>query len=302
MAPDIRKLGTIDCDLVETTPIVFRGRLYRFEYVRPGYWANTTGDSYFRFVDHGTGEVSPSFAKGYHLGNVMVKSDSLIVTAADLWDGEKIDIFVSTDMERWEKWNALHQPGWGFFNTSLCWAEGRYVLMVELGKPPELVGVAFTAFFAESQDLKHWRVLPQECNYSRDRYTAPHALRYLNGWFYNFHLEHVPAEDGFEQRVVRSQDLIHWEASPHNPVLHWSEEDRVVANPNLPRDLVQRIQEAENRNNSDIDFCEYQGQVAINYSWGNQRGIEFLAEAVFEGTEAQFLEGWFVPEMETRDC
>ncbi|MFQ6040458.1 MAG: hypothetical protein ACE5PV_06340, partial [Candidatus Poribacteria bacterium] len=29
--PQIEKLGTIDCDMVETTPIVFHGRLYRFE-------------------------------------------------------------------------------------------------------------------------------------------------------------------------------------------------------------------------------------------------------------------------------
>jgi hypothetical protein len=29
--PRIVKLGTIDCDLVETTPIVFKQRVYRFE-------------------------------------------------------------------------------------------------------------------------------------------------------------------------------------------------------------------------------------------------------------------------------
>jgi hypothetical protein len=27
--------------------------------------------------------------------------------------------------------------------------------------------------------------------------------------------------------------------------------------------------------------------------WGNQRGIEHLAEAVFDGTEEQFLKGWY---------
>ena len=41
--PVIRKLGTLDCDMVETTPIVFQGRLYRFEYVRANHWANKTG-------------------------------------------------------------------------------------------------------------------------------------------------------------------------------------------------------------------------------------------------------------------
>ena len=48
-----------------------------------------------------------------------------------------------------------------------------------------------------------------------------------------------------------------------------------------------------NLNNSDIDFCEIQGQVVINYSWGNQQGIEHLAEARYAGTLDQFLKGWF---------
>ncbi|MGB9717317.1 MAG: hypothetical protein ACP5PQ_01910 [Thermoproteota archaeon] len=41
--PSIVKLGTIDCDMVETTPIVFQNRLYRFEYVRSNYKPNKTG-------------------------------------------------------------------------------------------------------------------------------------------------------------------------------------------------------------------------------------------------------------------
>ncbi len=31
--------------------------------------------------------------------------------------------------------------------------------------------------------------LPPECNYAKDRYSAPHCLRWLDGWFYNFYLE-----------------------------------------------------------------------------------------------------------------
>ena len=48
--PLIKKLGTIDCDLVETTPVVFHGRLYRFEYVRANYKLNKTGDSHSHFT------------------------------------------------------------------------------------------------------------------------------------------------------------------------------------------------------------------------------------------------------------
>ncbi|HBG56403.1 MAG TPA: hypothetical protein DDX07_00130, partial [Porphyromonadaceae bacterium] len=48
--PLIVKTGTIDCDLVETTPVVFHEKVYRFEYIRERYWDNQIGDSYFRFV------------------------------------------------------------------------------------------------------------------------------------------------------------------------------------------------------------------------------------------------------------
>jgi hypothetical protein len=94
-------------------------------------------------------------------------------------------------------------------------------------------------------------------------------------------------------RVVRSRDLIQWEASPLNPVLKASAADKQIANKNLSDSLLQKIAVAENLNNSDIDFCEYKGKLIINYSWGNQRGLEFLGEAVYHGTQEQFLKGWF---------
>ena len=294
MRPQIRRLGTIDVDLVETTPVVFGGSLYRFEYVRSQYWANHSGDSYFRFVEHDSGRFSKPFALGYHLGNVFVEDEILYVTATDIWDGERVDIFASRDMEHWETWNALDLPGYGIFNTSLCRAEDQYVLMFEVGKPQEVAGVRFTARFATSCDMKQWELTPSECTYSKDRYTAPHCLRYDNGYYYNFYLEAV--EGGYEQYVVRSSDLVHWEQSPLNPVMRACEDDRQIINPVLAPEQRERVRTATNINNSDIDFCEYEGRVVINYSWGNQQGIEHLAEAEFDGTLAEFLEGWFPEE------
>jgi hypothetical protein len=292
--PVIRKLGTLDCDLVETTPVVFKGRLYRFEYVRERYAGNTTGDSYFRFVDWDTGEPSAPFAAGHHLGNVFVEDDVLTVTGTDIWDGERVDLFVSDDMRRWERRPALNLPGYGIFNTSLCRAGDRYVLMFEVGRPPEVAGVRFTARFAESPDLVHWALTDPACTYSPERYTAPHALRYLDGWFYNFYLEAHANPRFYDQRVVRSRDLVHWENSPFDPVLLHSDEDRVIANPRLRAAERERIANAENCNNSDIDFCELEGRTVISYSWGNQLGNEFLAHAVYDGSVADFLRGWFL--------
>lgn len=208
----------------------------------------------------------------------------------DIWDGENIRMFVSADLEHWHSRQVLHLPGFGIFNTSLCKAGNRYVLMYEIGKPPEEAGVRFTARFASSVDLVSWKTMPAACTYSKDRYTAPHALRYMDGWYYNFYLE---AFEGYEMRVVRSRDLINWEASPYNPVLKASEEDKKIANHQLNIEQRTAIAAARNINNSDIDFCEYDGRLIINYSWGNQHGTEFLAEAVFKGGLEDFLKQLF---------
>ena len=292
--PLIVKLGTIDVDLVETTPVVFKGKLYRYEYVRKGYWANKTGEDYFRFVDHKTGGCTPAFAHGKVLGNAFVEGGTMYVTGTggrgQKWDAEQVWMFASKDLKSWDSWIVLDLPGFGIFNTSMCKAGDRYVLMFEIGKPVEQAGKPFTARFATSRDLKKWELTPPECNYSRDRYTAPHCLRFLDGWFYDFYLENF---EGYEMRVVRSRDLIRWESSPLNPVLRASDEDRKIANPKLTAEQRARVATAKNINNSDIDFCEYQGRLVINYSWGNQQGVEHLAEAYYAGTERDFLEAWF---------
>ena len=288
--PLIEKIGTIDCDMVETTPVVFKDKLYRFEYVRTNYWNNKTGDSYFRFVDHKTGERTNPFAKGFHFGSAFVLDNTVYVTAVDKGDGERVYIFKSHNLENWEQWIAFELPGWGMFNTSMIKVKNKFVLMFEVGKPESEAGERFTARFATSEDLKTWDILSRDHNYARDRYTAPHCLRYLDGYYYDFYLEAV---HGYETRVVRSKDLIHWEASPRNPVLKASSNDKQIANKQLSDSLMQKIASADDWNNSDIDFCEYQGKLIINYSWGNQLGKEFLGEAVYRGTQEQFLKGWF---------
>ena len=132
-------------------------------------------------------------------------------------------------------------------------------MMFEIDKPKDEAGVAFTARFLKSPDLRTWKLTAPECNYAKDRYTAPHALRWHDGWYYNFYLE---AHEGYEMRVVRSRDLVKWEASPINPVLRHSPEDKIIANPALTEAQRERIAKATNLNNSDIDFCEWQGRLA----------------------------------------
>lgn len=290
--PQIRKLGTLDCDMVETTPIVFGGRLYRFEYVRANHWANKTGKSYFRFIHVATGEATPAFAQGFHLGSAFMDGDTVYVYGVTIWDAPDVHVFWSKDLKAWESQVALKTPGWGLFNTSVCKGGGRYVMAFEVGRPPEVVGARFTMRFAESKDARNWTLLPEPAVYTKERYSACPALEFLDGHHYMIYLEHRPPFQ-FVPHIVRSKDLARWESSPLNPVLEFGDEDRRLANPKLPKKLQERIAKAVNINNSDVDLCEFQGKTVIYYSWGSQRGVEHLAEAVYEGSLASFLRGFF---------
>lgn len=175
-----------------------------------------------------------------------------------------------------------------------AYVEGDTVYVIATKETHGWCGDTLTVF--TSKDLLHWTLRPEECN-RRLGGTAisPHCLRYADGWYYLFStVGGYPT--GWVLLLDRSRDLKTWEPSPFNPMMVPQQEDRLIANQKLTADQRNRIANAADRNNSDIDFCESNGQLIINYSWGNQHGIEHIAEAEFAGTEAQFLTGWF-PDM-----
>ena len=293
MKPFIHKLGTIDLDIVETTPLVFRERLYRFEYIRQRYKANKTGDSYFRFVTVDSGVFSLPFGHGYHLGSAFAHQDKVYVFAVKSWGGDAIFMFESEDLCNWsEPRMILHDPRWAAYNTSVCMGRGdRFILAYELGKPAEEVGIPFTIFFAESDDLKNWRKCAGVAPFTPDRYSACPTIRFCDDYYYMLYLE-GSYEEGFRQHLVRSVDLRQWQQSPFNPFLDFSAADYLFKSefPLAEKGIINR---AVNINNSDADLCEYENKVVIYYSWGDQKGVEFLAEAFAPGPLNQFLASWF---------
>jgi hypothetical protein len=298
----IEKLGTITCDLVESTPVVYDGRLLRFEYVRNKYYSpNTSGDSYFRFVDVRSGRYSPGFARGFHLGCAHVEGNVVYAYGTREWNGSELHVFRSDDLEHWTSELAIRMPGWGFYNSSVCKGPNRYIMAIEAGKPLEIVGVPFTIFFAESDDLIHWRMMGTDHIFDPTRYTACPTLRHHGDQFYMTYLEAVGVPSGqdvgnaqrYETHITRTRDFIHWEQSPLNPILSPSDADRHPLNPDLSPEHRRRIAAAVNNNNSDMDFCEFNGEVVIYYSWGNQHGVEHLAQARCAGPLGRFLESFF---------
>lgn len=290
----IKKLGTIDLGIVESNPIVFHNELYRFEYIRNGkhrYRHNSIDESYFRLIRVADEAVLPAFGHGLHLGNAFVWKDRIIVTAVEDWGKSRFYQLESTNLYDWTKPEViLEHPSWQGYNTSLCRAENDFILTFELGAPAELMKVPFTMFFARSNDLKTWEVI-EDAVFGRDFYTGGPMLRHFSPWFYFFYL-HGSYEEGFQEYVARSRNLKEWELSSRNPVMSSDDSDRILAY-NFDAAEIQQIQNAVNINNSDLDMCEWQGHLHMTYSWGNQRGTEFLAQATANGSEREFCESFW---------
>jgi len=140
--------------MVETTPVVFKGKVYRCEWVRKSYTVNELGENYFRLVDLSTGNSTLPFAKGYVFASAFVDNNTIYISGTSTeggWTGKRVEIFAYKDLEKWRNWTALDLDGFGICNTSICKADDRYVMMFEIHKPKEQAGAAFTARFARSR-------------------------------------------------------------------------------------------------------------------------------------------------------
>jgi len=301
--PVIRRHGTIKANVVESTPIVFKDNLYRFEYMRPHEcsYLNTKNAgnpypwSFFHFVDMRNGVESEPFAKDHHLGCAYTDGGVMYAVGVEgEWGTDTVHVFSSEDLQNWEMCGELKLPGWKIFNTGVCKKDGVYTLLMEISEPKEEAGKAFTFRFATSHDMKNWTLTPSECVFQKDRYAGGPAIYSVgDGYYYVLYLEMYPTNK-FSNCIARSKDLIEWEYSPINPVMMYNEhEDKKIANPFLTVEEQHAIAEAQDTNNSDIELCEFNGRTIIYYSWGNQRGTEFLAEASYEGPMAEFLKAWF---------
>ena len=292
------KKGTLDIDIVEATPVIWKDRLYRFEWIRyefgRGYWNNKEGAAHFRFTDMETEETTVPFAHGYSYGSAYTEEGRAYAFGVHE-SGHRLDVFWSSDMVHWDSAVALEFPSdWSLFNTSVCKGDGEYVMAIEIGGPSEVCGVPFTIVFAKSKDLLHWELLPAADHiYTRERYSACPVIRYVAGMYYMIYLEGLPCHRWLPY-IVRTKDFVHFELGMRNPIFCFDDDDKKIQRPEKFTDeQINYILTAPDCNNSDVDLCEYQGKTVILYSWGNQMGKEFLAEAEYDGSMEEFLTSFF---------
>ena len=306
--PVIRKLGTIETNnIVETTPIVFNDRLYRFEVVRrksftsenaTSNWSSLDDSPCLRFIDVRTNTSTPLFAEDHTFGFPYTENGVMYVVTGKgkKWGTDTLHFFRSTDLTNWELYSEFHLPNWKIYNMNIAKMNDTYTLLIEISAPVEESGKAgFTFRFATSKDLTNWTLTPTECAFQRHRYAGSPSIYTVDGdeHFYVGYLEAYP-NACYANCIARSKDLINWEYSKLNPVLMYDEyEDKKIGSPFLTPNDRARIDKALDVNNSDMELCEFLGRTIIYYSWGDQKGTEFLAEACYEGTMKSFLQGFF---------
>ena len=296
----LKKLGTVKINTVESTPVVWNGKLLRFEWERTKRWGGDGGvdreKGYYHFVDMETETPLTPFAEDHSFGCCYAEDGKMYVHGVrGGGGGTVIDCFVSSDLENWEISVALTFPeNIQVYNTSVCKGDGRYIMAIEIGGKHPAVGRQFTCVFAESADLIHWSMLDMmEYSYSRERYTACPCIRYVDGFYYIIYLEGAPCHRWIPY-IVRSRDLMEYELGVTNPIMWPDDGDKKVICPErFSTAQLDYIEHAVDCNNSDIDLCYYNGKTLITYSWGNQYGKEFLALAEYEGSVEEFLQSFF---------
>ena len=296
----LKKLGTVKINYVEATPVVWQGRLLRFEGVRNKVWGGRGGIDreygYYHFVDQETEAEVSAFAHDHAFGCAYAEDGVMYVHGVRGEGGGNIlDCYTSADLKNWECTEAIVFPeDINVYNTSVCKGDGRYIMAIELGGKNPAVGYGFTCVFAESTDLIHWTLLDMmEHSYSRDRYTACPCIRYTEGYYYMIYLESAPCRR-YIPYIVRTRDFKEFELGLTNPVM-WPDDDdkKIICPERFTAEELDYIEHAVDCNNSDFDLCYFGGKTHIVYSWDNQFGKEFLALAEYDGTVEEFLKSFF---------
>ena len=298
----LQKRGTIAVAVVEATPVVWKGELLRFEWMRNNEWdtakVNIRTEGFYHFVHMETNVPTPGFAYDHAFGCCHVEDEIMYVHGVrGPGGGNVLDAFWSSDLVHWQEKEILRLPeDVKIFNTSVCKGDDGYIMAIEIGgQNHPWVGRNFTCIFAKSTDLLNWELMdPMTYSYDKSRYTACPVLRYVNGWYYMICLEALPVSR-YVPYITRTKDFESFEMGHYNPVMWFDDNDRLVEHPEwFTEEHLEYIANSPNCNVSDLDICDYNGKTIILYSWGNQMGNEFLACAEYDGSSEEFLESFYV--------
>lgn len=259
-------------DMVEVSPIEWKGRLCLLECNRPPS-GGTMKDYYITLKDFETDKELARFAEGYSLGSAFVHNEQLYVFASrfenDNWND--VTLFQSLDLVNWSQKVVIEQEAdEHLFNSSVSSGPEGFIMAYESNDSDY---PAFTIKFAFSNDLEEWTKLP-EAVFGTNRYTACPTIRFSDGYYYLLYLENRSPGHYFDTFIARSNNLINWELSSANPVLRSEGLDEGI-------------------NASDPDIIEWQGKTMLFYGVGDQLTWMNLKYNVYAESMKDFFQWWF---------
>ncbi|WP_138478471.1 alpha-L-fucosidase [Dyadobacter bucti] len=290
----IVKQGRMGSPLVETSPFVFKDQLYvlennqRFWDVKGAKPGDHFHDDEIRIREVKSGKLVSVPLKNHGFGTVLVHNNQVYVFAGSYGDGKpwrrmtEITMTSSSDLKNWTKPVTVlkaHEKE-HFFNTAVCRGKDKFVLLYETDDPR---WKAFTFRYVESDDLVHWKGIP-EAIYGKEKYVGGPALYYEGGWYYTLYLEDL--KKGYETRITRSKDLVTWEDAPANrPFVTFDPSIRNIPllDPGVPES-----------NASDVELCYYGGQTILYFTGSDQTTAGDLQWATYKGTPKQLFEHFFI--------
>ena len=270
----VKQPGSLGRDVMESSPVLHRGRLLHFHSRRVDTPKPDLNAMYLFLKDPATGRELSRFGARHSLGSAMVVDDRIHVFAAEHSDNDwfhDIFHFWSDDLVHWTREPAIaRSDGEHLLNSSVCRDDTGYLMAYESDKP-----VAFCFKFARSKDLATWEKVPGlTFRGTGKEYSACPVIRYIKPYYYVIYLHAaIPGHNGWVSFLARSKDLATWELSPKNPILEAGE--------------------GEGRNNSDVDLIELDGKTHVYYCTGDQQTWGELKRAVYPGTMAEFFASYF---------
>ena len=277
----------------EATPFVFRDRLYRLEN-HPRYFdfpgrppQYRSEEDEIRIRDVEADRIVSVPLRNHYFGHGFVYENRLHLFAGDYGEGapwwriKQIVMMSTTDLVDWDEPRTVLRANDDecFFNTAVCRGRDSFIMLVETDDPrwPK-----FTFKYCESDDLVHWRLIP-DALYGRGKYVGGPALYYEGGMYYTLYLESLGGR--WETRVTRSRDLVPWEDAPAGrPFLSFDPGHR--PDPECFPDVCECSA-------SDPELCFWNGKTIVTFFGGNQQGVGDLQLAEFDGTPRELLEHYY---------
>ncbi len=306
----------------ETTPFVWKGRLYTLENFfrsrndfpdKPVQYKMHEDGCYIRDVETDTRLCYPWL--NHYFSTVNVFNDKLVLVGGDYgwnrpwWNIKRMQMMTSDDLTTWSRPVTIFEANEreNLFNNCIVFDGEKYVLLYETDDPAlrsatfnesgakgaaissvrtNFAGWIFTFRFAVSKDLVNWEKLPEEYVYGIGKYVGGPGLYYQDGYYYCLYLAETFGKSGFwDTRITRSKNLKDWEDAPEGRSFVYPDTSHVT-NPELAPDIHEV-------NASDVELVEFNGQVHIWWCGGNQGIVGDIQHAVYNGTLKQLLEAFF---------